>query len=269
MKKYSQSADNLISATVATANGSLITVDGDSNADLVWALRGAEPNFGIVTSAAMNAFPISADESVGGQYWAGELTFSAYKLEAFGSAINELYLNENMTVHWGFSLDQDSGEPIINAEVFWMAPDAVAGREAFRTLYALEPEDDTTQMFSHVHLNDDTAAFCEDGGRKPGWYTGLRTLDPNAFRAVWDFYVDFVNATGATNAGVLVECYANDAVRQQDLQDSASYAHRDINFYAMTIPTYNDPELDSVAETYGQAVREIWKESSGFEQSRA
>ena len=267
MDKYGLPADNLIAATVATANGSLVHVSEDCNEDLLWALRGAGPNFGIVTMAVMNAFPTASGE--GARYWAGELIFSGDKLEAFIEVMDELYLNENMTVHFGFSHSQDTGEPIINAEIFWMAPDAAAGREAFSALYALEPDDDTTQIYAHTHLNDDTAAFCEDGGRKPGWHTGLRRLDPAAFRDVWNFYVDFVNTTGAMNTGVLVECYSSDAIRRPGLAEGSAYAHRDINFYAMTIPIYDDPALDAAAEAYGQVVREVWRGSSGFEQSRA
>lgn len=264
MNRYGLPADNLVSATIATAQGELVRVSEDSNTDLLWAIRGAGPNFGIVTSATMRAYP-TTDE---GRFWSGELIFSGDKLEQYIDAVNNLYLNENMTIHWGFS-HLEERRPVINAEVFWMSGDAEAARAAFQPLYDLEPDEDTTQVVRYNHLNDDTAAFCQDGGRKPGWHTGLRTLDYPAFQAVWDLYVDFVNSTGLTNTGVLVECYSNDAIREPGFAEGASYAHRDINFYAMTIPIYDDPSYDEAAEAYGEAVRELWRESSGFEQSRA
>lgn len=43
--------DSLLSVRLVTANGKILDVSEDSNPDLFWALRGATPNFGIITSA--------------------------------------------------------------------------------------------------------------------------------------------------------------------------------------------------------------------------
>lgn len=42
-------ADNLVSARMVLANGQVVTASDDENSDLFWAIRGAGPNFGIVT----------------------------------------------------------------------------------------------------------------------------------------------------------------------------------------------------------------------------
>ena len=68
MNRYGLPGDNIVSATVATADGELVEASEESNSDLLWALRGAGPNFGIVTSAVMNAYPTIDN----GQFWAGE-----------------------------------------------------------------------------------------------------------------------------------------------------------------------------------------------------
>lgn len=49
MGKHGTSSDNLLSAEIVTANGELLKVDKDNNADLFWAIRGGGGNFGIVT----------------------------------------------------------------------------------------------------------------------------------------------------------------------------------------------------------------------------
>ena len=185
MNRYGLPADNLVSVNLVTAEGDLIEVSAEFNPDLLWAIRGAGPNFGVVTSATMRAYPTRS----AGQYWAGELIFSGDELERYVEAVNSLGLNENMTIHWGFS-HLSENEPVINAEIFSMSGDAEAGRNAFQSLYDLEPDDDTTEVMEYNHLNDDTAGFCEDGGRKPGWHVGLETLDYPAFQAVWDHYVE-------------------------------------------------------------------------------
>jgi FAD/FMN-containing dehydrogenase len=56
--KYGLSCDNLVSADVVTADGAVLTVNADENADLFWALRGGGGAFAVVTSFEFSLHPV-------------------------------------------------------------------------------------------------------------------------------------------------------------------------------------------------------------------
>jgi FAD/FMN-containing dehydrogenase len=55
---HGASCDNLLSAQVVAANGTLLTADREQHPDLFWALRGAGANFGVTTSFECQLHPI-------------------------------------------------------------------------------------------------------------------------------------------------------------------------------------------------------------------
>ena len=56
--KFGLTCDNLVGADLLTANGQLMHVTDDTNPELMWALRGAGANFGVVTSFEFRVHPI-------------------------------------------------------------------------------------------------------------------------------------------------------------------------------------------------------------------
>jgi FAD/FMN-containing dehydrogenase len=58
MRTYGLAVDNLVSADVVTADGTLVHASADEHPDLFWALRGGGGNFGVVTSFEYNVHPV-------------------------------------------------------------------------------------------------------------------------------------------------------------------------------------------------------------------
>ncbi len=58
MGKYGMAVDNLVSAELVMADGSVVTASEDTDPDLFWAIRGGGGNFGIATSLEYTAHPL-------------------------------------------------------------------------------------------------------------------------------------------------------------------------------------------------------------------
>lgn len=67
-RKHGLTVDNLLSADVVLADGSLVQASEDENADLFWALRGGGGNFGVVTSFEFQLHPVT-NVTGGPMFW--------------------------------------------------------------------------------------------------------------------------------------------------------------------------------------------------------
>ncbi|KAK3376323.1 hypothetical protein B0T24DRAFT_591999 [Lasiosphaeria ovina] len=84
MGSYCLGPDQIVSARVVLANGTAVTASPEPHADLLWALKGAGHNFGIVTELQLRVF-----DNTGKTDWSSALlVFTQDKLEALFRQLN-------------------------------------------------------------------------------------------------------------------------------------------------------------------------------------
>ncbi len=72
LSRQGVSSDNLVAATVVTADGRIVTASADTEPDLFWALRGAGTNFGVVTELVFGLHELDPMAHLGFFLWRPE-----------------------------------------------------------------------------------------------------------------------------------------------------------------------------------------------------
>jgi hypothetical protein len=127
--RYGFGADSVLAAELVTADGRVLRVSADRHPDLFWALRGAGPNFGVVTAVKLRLHPLP-DRIFGGIITFGpndfeSVTWHAWEVLEHGS--NGFFPHVSLT-------RDERGEPCIRALLGHVGPTEIAVRElaAFR-----------------------------------------------------------------------------------------------------------------------------------------
>lgn len=250
---YGLGLDQLLSVNYVAADGTQSTVTAETDADLWWALKGAAPNFGIVTSVVYQSYPVAQANNTA---WTGLLYYDESQIEDVVSAINNLTLEAEMQLDFYFT------QGVVAVLPFYLGDEAT-GREKFASLLDIGPFADAAVVIPYNTWNAAGDSFCSDGGRKPAYATNLQTMDPSAWRDVWNAYSTFYETYAEANlTTILTECYSTDKALEIGSAEAA-FPWRDIKCYSMVIPWYTSESLDTAANDFGQTVRSYLSASSG------
>ena len=118
VRKHGLTIDHVVAAELVLADGTVVRADADEHPDLLWAVRGAGGNFGIVTALELEAYPL------------GDVVFSTMAFDASDLA--------GLLERWGAVVEASPRELTSFLSIF--------GRRAAPTaqLYSVYAGDDTT-----------------------------------------------------------------------------------------------------------------------------
>lgn len=258
--EYGLGVDNVVSMNVVLADGSAEIVTWKSSPDLFWALRGAGPNFGIVTSAVFKSHPIGSSNL--GTAWTGALVYTPAQLDSVLRVISNLTLTPPMSLSMTWALG-DTGQPSIIVSVFYHGTED-AGRAAFASILGIGPVADGTGIVPYNMWNAGSASACAKGGRKPTWGVGMSRLDPASWHAVYDVWAELVGHAGFEHSSVLLNVNPMDTARELPVFSSSFPFRHTVSHFASITALYTDPTLDAMALSYGQKARELWQSADGL-----
>ena len=252
---YGFAVDNILSLDVVLANGTLTTISPKTDADLFWALRGAGPNFGIVTAATFKSFPATVAQNTA---WIGSLVFTPDKIEKLVQALQDLVLKPQMNVLMYYLVF--SGTPVVLLTPFYYGTEADA-KAAYASIYAIGVYMDLSVETTYDKWNDGSNGFCVHGGRKPGYGAGFANMVPSTWRAIWNSYTNFLKNPGTNSSVVILEAYPSQRLVPAT---QSAFPYRDVRFNGVALPWYSDKALDPKAEAFGSSVRNMWRASDGL-----
>ncbi|KIM46256.1 hypothetical protein M413DRAFT_441337 [Hebeloma cylindrosporum] len=139
--------DNLVQATVVTANGSILSASDSANTDLFFAIRGGGGNFGVVTEFVFQLHPQRPT------VYSGIILFPASALEKLIKVTNEWWItaSEKESMLQITTFDPD-GNPIVALFPFFNGPES-EGREKFKPFLDIGPLADMSKEIPFEEVN--------------------------------------------------------------------------------------------------------------------
>jgi FAD/FMN-containing dehydrogenase len=146
---YGLTLDNLLAATVVTADGDVLSASETENADLFWALRGGGGNFGVVVDFTFRLHPV-------GLLLGGHLDYRLEDAPIVFSVWRDVMANapDSLASFAQVYRDRVTGEGLVNTSIAWVG-DLDAGREAVRELTdGLSPVTNNVRPMYYCELQD-------------------------------------------------------------------------------------------------------------------
>ncbi|KAI2779941.1 FAD-binding domain-containing protein [Daldinia loculata] len=262
-------SDNILQLNVVLANGSAIRVNSNKYSDLLWGMKGAGHNFGIVTSFEMNIFPRGPETWHYHNYiWQGD------KLEDIFKALNIFHGNGTTPVNMAFNFGNFQMNTTITDKepvIFWTFAYRGSAEEAekhltlFNAIEAVyeEYDDVSYPKISVAQGTDEDSSLCQENQIRIAATAGLEVYNVTAERLIYDGFKKRVAGNPVLVAGgnILHEGYSTEAVTAQNSDDSAYPFRADHHLMLFqTVVPQNNPSVEKAAWEWAIEVRDQWNE---------
>lgn len=242
---YGLSCDNLLSAQVVTADGSIVTASEGEHPDLFWALRGGGGNFGVVTELTFRLHPV-ADVYGGPMFF--ELADAAAILSYFRDFIADApreyggFPAFQIAPPLPFVPEDRVGEPFVALVSCWTGSVAEGERivQGFRDVAA--PVAEHVGVMPYAALNSAFDALVPAGLQHYWKAAFVEQLTDEAIAA----HVEHGSRVPVVNS--TMHLYPINGACHDVAADATAFGHRDATFAPVIAGMWPDP-ADNAANT--------------------
>ncbi|KAI9767078.1 MAG: hypothetical protein M1839_004635 [Geoglossum umbratile] len=243
--RYGMVIDNLLSATVVLADGSVAKASETENSDLFWAIRGAGQNFGVVVEFVFRAYEQGA-------VWAGLVVFPVEQIPGVVEFANSISDVEDAVLHFGFSAPPPQKGPVLMVVVFYNGPEEKA-KEIFAPLIALGPLVNTAATMPYEAVNGLMNHAVPHGARKTSKGSSFTMpVSPALVQSVLDHFSAFIaRVPDANETLVIFEC-VNPAKILEVPQSATAFANRGHYMNGATMTRWLSPDDDLACRQFAR-----------------
>jgi FAD/FMN-containing dehydrogenase len=254
-RKHGLTIDNLLSVDLVTADGRLVHASEDENPDLFWGIRGAGPNFGVVTSFEFRLHPIGPSVLVGRRAFPMDRVeeVAARHAEAFATCPDEVFLS------LGFGIVEPEepwpelvGRPAVYLGALHCGPFDGAERDLAPLLSGglLDGAFKERTYLSVQSEGDEEMAWGKRFYMKGGY---VNAISPDLV----DVCAGYVEKAGAGSIGF----WAQEGAIARLPEDATAFAGRHAGFWVGAETFWEDPREDEAHIGWG---RESWAALTPF-----
>jgi FAD/FMN-containing dehydrogenase len=247
-RKHGLTVDNLLAVELVTADGRVVRASDEENAELFWGMRGAGPNFGIVTSFEF------ALHAVGPAITRGYVLHPADRAVEAAARYREFAESapDEVTTTFGGQLaGPEEGPGVAGRPVVWIsAYHCGAPEDAERDLAPIRsfgsPVADTFAPATHLeaqHANDDEMEWGHRFYMKSAYTATL----PDELVGRW------VERLASSPGGGSISVWSWGGAIGRVAEDAMAYTGREASFWTSAEVLWDDPGADDVHVAWGRA----------------
>jgi len=229
-RKFGLAVDNLVGATIVTADGRVRRISADEEPELFWAIRGGGGNFGVVSEFDYRLHPFDPKPLCGNILWPMSQARDVLEFYAEWSARlpDELYAGPSLFHH------PDMGD-VIGMEVVYNG-DPAAGEKELAPLRRIgKPAVDAVTVQDYMNMQ--TAG---DGAMAHG----VRSYAKNGMVRTWSQQLVDALIGGYDPNVFMTNHVAGGAVKRVGELDTA-FPHRNAEIMLVLVAGWRDPAQDS------------------------